>query len=96
MEKPDIVFTCSKCHQWLESPPDLTGLFVECPKCSEIIKVPEASEDPSAWPAASTSYPASPSEEPDRKASTVRIELPPDLGIPHPPPKKRFILRRPS
>jgi hypothetical protein len=96
MEKEDIVFTCSKCRQWLESPADLVGLFVECPKCSEIIKVPAQSEDPDKVNSEQelTAPPPLP-EQQDGKGSTVRIELPPDLGIP-PAPKKRFILRRKS
>lgn len=98
MENADIVFICPKCHQWLEAPPDLAGLFVECPKCDEIVKVPIESQDPDVVEAsAEFSAPVPPPPESDNlKGTTVRIELPQDLNIPPPAHKKKFILRRPT
>lgn len=98
MKEEDIVFICPKCRQWLEAPGDLAGMFVECPKCTEIVKVPAESQNP-AEVEAGGDFTAPPPEAPaaaDAKGSTVKIELPSDLGIPPPAHKKRFILRRPS
>lgn len=96
MRVEDIVFACPKCRQWLESPADLCGLVVECPKCSDVITVPEQSDADLNEPASPANKPAPPRANDEMKSTTVRIELPPDLGIPRPPRKKRFILRRPS
>ncbi len=66
----------------------MIGLFVECPKCGEIIKVPQESSS-----LTSTPVEAPPTPDPDMKGSTMRIDLPPNLGIPQ-PPRRRFIIRR--
>ncbi|HMO51679.1 MAG TPA: hypothetical protein PKE26_10645 [Kiritimatiellia bacterium] len=92
----DIVFPCPQCAQWLESPPDLAGLFVECPKCEAIIKVPAAHEVSAIINPGKPVTPAPETPRNDEKGSTIRIDLPPNLGIPQATPKRRFILRRPS
>jgi len=97
----DVIFRCPHCEQWLESPPDLIGLFVECPKCEAIVKVPSGAGEPSVKASEGKSPGASlrgsdADEEEKSKSATIRIQLPPNLGIPSPAPKKRFILRPPS
>ncbi len=37
---PDITFSCPKCDQELEAPPDFIGEAVECPGCGAEIVVP--------------------------------------------------------
>lgn len=95
--KKDVEFKCTECGQWLEAPADMAGLMVECPKCNAVIKVPTASDH---VPAAARSGPRAspPSDEKsatteDLKGTTIRINLPPDLGLPA-PPKRRFVIRR--
>jgi len=89
----DVVFECPNCRQWLEAPPDMIALFVECPTCKEIIKVPSVSSSPSSSTAEKTTRPPPP--KPDEKGTTMRIDLPPNLGIPS-PPSRRFVIRRKS
>lgn len=96
MADDDIIFICPKCRQWLEAPGDLTGMFVECPKCGDIVKVPAASQNPDDVECNGELTAPPPPEADDAKGSTVKIELPSDLDIPPPAHKKRFILRRPS
>jgi len=64
----------------------MVGLFVECPTCQAIIKVPSASEP-------ERPSPPRPPPDPDPKGTTMRIDLPPNLGIPV-PPRRRFVIRR--
>lgn len=92
----DIVFECPKCRQWLEAPANMTGLFVECPKCDAIIKVPlpGASPDPAREPRQEPEPESTPKVDDEAlKGSTIRIDLPPGLGIPA-PPKRRVTIRR--
>jgi len=92
----DVVFECPHCGQWLESPPDMVGLFIECPKCEAIIKVP-ASGGVSTMANPSSTPPSPPEEKPDDdnlKGSTIRIQLPPNYGMPPETPKRRLIIRR--
>jgi hypothetical protein len=81
----DVSFRCNACGQWLEAPPGMIGLFVECPTCQAIIKVPAVSEPEIPAP---TPKPAA-----DVLGTTMRIDLPPNLGIPV-PPRRRFVIRR--
>jgi len=95
----DVVFECPHCHQWLEAPPDMVGLFVECPKCETVIKVPPAGSVVTATPSKKremTPTPADSSSSGDKLlSSTIRIDLPPNLGIPQ-APKRRLTIRRKS
>lgn len=93
MQQADIVFACAHCGRWLESPPDLAGMLVECPACEEVVHVPAKSTPPVAG--APAVMPSAPSREAANSA-TVRIDLPPNLGLPPAPPRRRFVLRRPS
>jgi hypothetical protein len=92
----DINFDCPKCGQNLDAPSDLAGLFIECPACTTIIKVPAT---PSAAAAAAAAAPRGnefappppvPSED---KGSTMRIDLPAEVQLPPPPPRKIIIKR---
>jgi len=98
--KKDVEFQCPDCRQWLEAPTDMAGLFVECPKCDAVIKVPAKSGDVvESSGGGRRTPPAAPSKEPaasdEMKGSTIRINLPPNLGIPD-APKRRFVIRRKS
>ena len=87
----DVVFECPKCNQLLEAPEDMVEMYVECPNCGKVIQVPSGSP---AKPAAAKAAPEDKQEsEADDKSSTIRIELPPDLGIPK-PPKRKITIRR--
>lgn len=88
----DVVFTCPKCGQWLEAPVSMEGLFVECPKCETVIKVPNARER-AAPPPPKPQPDLTPPPEESLKSSTIRIELPPNLGVPQ-TPKRRITIRR--
>ena len=70
----------------------MVALFVECPTCKEIIKVPSASSKPTET---TRRAPPPPPPSPDEKGTTMRINLPPNMGIPAPPPR-RFVIRRKS
>jgi len=91
----DVVFECTHCHQWLEAPPDMANLFVECPKCETVIKVPSSSSVvPTSKKREFTPPPESiPSSGNEQLSSTIRIDLPPNLGIPQ-TPKRRLTIRR--
>ncbi len=96
----DINFDCPKCGQNLDAPPDLAGLFVECPSCAAVIKVPAATgqtadfHPESHTPGAPTfTAPAPPREE--DKGATMRIDLPDDFRLPPPTPRK-FTIKRPG
>lgn len=94
----DIVFECPQCHQWLEAPPDMAGLFVECPKCAAVVKIPASSASPEVPAKKSrdmTPQPAPADPDESLKSSTIRIDLPPNLGIPQ-APKRRLTIRRKS
>ena len=93
----DINFDCPKCGQNLDAPPDLAGLFIECPACATIIKVPPVAGAPAPGAAEAAARrnelkPPPPSEE---KGSTTRINLPPEFQLPAPPPRK-IIIKRPG
>ncbi len=68
----------------------MVALFVECPTCKEIIKVPAMSSRPDEQTEQRAPPPA---PKPDEKGTTMRINLPPNLGIPSTPPR-RFVIRR--
>jgi hypothetical protein len=96
----DINFDCPKCGQNLDAPPDLAGLFVECPSCATIIKVPVTTGQATAYhaepetPAKPTFVNPAPKPEED-KGSTMRIDLPPEFRLPPPTPRK-FTIKRPG
>lgn len=96
----DINFDCPKCGQNLDAPPDLAGLFIECPSCNTIIKVPPApgAAAPGAAEAAARRNelrPAPPPVSSDEKGSTMRIDLPPEVQLP-PTPHRKIIIKRPE
>lgn len=91
----DVEFQCPHCSQWLEAPGDMVSLFVECPGCEAIIKVPSPTEAAAANTAPQEPALKPPPETDELKGTTMRIELPPNLGLP-PPPKRQFIIRRPE
>ncbi len=101
----DVNFDCPQCGQNLDAPEDMAGLFIECPACTKIIKVPtvaEAQRQAEAdRPASETEYrPAPPPVRGDevggeQKSTTMRIQLPPDLGIPE-KRKRQIFIRRPD
>lgn len=95
----DINFDCPKCGQNLDAPGDLAGLFVECPSCGAIIKVPQASGGESdvheAGPASGQPTFVQPPDREDDKGSTMRIDLPPDFQMP-PPKQRKIIIKRPG
>lgn len=93
----DINFDCPKCGQNLEAPRDMAGLFVECPTCAAIIRVPTPTERVSSvvadsGPSEKPTFVAPP-PGPEDKSSTMRIDLPPEYRLP-PPPPRRLIIRR--
>ena len=87
----DTNFDCPQCGQNLDAPEDMIGLFIECPACCKVIQVPK----PSA--AADTEFkpaPPRPTEDgEDAKSSTIRIQLPPGLGVPEKQQRKVIIKR---
>lgn len=95
----DINFDCPLCSQNLDAPDDMAGLFIECPACAKIIKVPT----PTAQQKAAGSIRASPPPPPeltpqqkaeqDQKSSTIPIKLPPNLGVPERQHRKIIIKR---
>lgn len=95
---PDINFNCSECGQNLDAPDDMVGLFVECPSCQKIIKIPGPGVEPSAKrvrsaPPARPPPPEPPKAGPDEKGSTIPIKLPPNLGVP-PTPQRKIVIKR--
>ncbi len=92
----DINFDCPKCGQNLDAPPDLAGLFIECPACATIIKVPPsqaaANAGPAPDPRRNELKAPPPPADPD-KGTTTRIEIPRELQLP-PPPSRRIIIKR--
>ncbi len=96
----DINFDCPKCGQNLDAPPDLAGLFIECPSCAAIIKVPPlpGAAAPGAAEAAARRNELKPAPPPPRsedKGSTLRIEVPEEFRLP-PPPERKIIIKRPG
>lgn len=94
----DINFDCPKCGQNLDAPPDLAGLFIECPSCNAIIKVPTMSGAavPGAADAAarrSELRPPPPKPAPEEKGATMRIEVPQEFRLP-PTPQRKIIIKR--
>jgi phage FluMu protein Com len=91
----EIVFECQHCGQWLEAPSDMASLFVECPKCEAIIKVPAVSQLVSAFaPADKKNDPVAADGCGTSLSSTMRIDLPPNFGLPPETPRRRFVIRR--
>ena len=95
----DINFDCPKCGQNLDAPPEMAGLFVECPACAAIVKVPlktgQSSDlHPTTDGATEPAFVAPPPREED-KGSTMRIDLPPEFRLPPPTPRK-FTIKRPG
>lgn len=95
----DINFDCPKCGQNLDAPPDLAGLFVECPSCGTVIKVPAGPGQASHAhhediPPRAPTFTAPPPREED-KGSTMRIDLPEEFRLPPPTPRK-FTIKRPG
>ena len=95
----DINFDCPKCSQNLDAPPDLAGLFIECPSCNAIIKVPPTAGAAAPGSAEATARrnelrppPPKPSED---KGSTMRIDVPSEFKLP-PPPLRKIIIKRPE
>ena len=86
----DINFDCPHCGQNLEAPVDMLGLFIECPGCKNVIKIQRAeSSTPSPQKERSA-----PQETPaDEKSTTMRMNLPPNLGVPEPKHRKVVIRR---
>ncbi|HMP77487.1 MAG TPA: hypothetical protein PKE12_14415 [Kiritimatiellia bacterium] len=95
----DINFDCPKCGQNLDAPPDLAGLFIECPSCATIIKVPTAVGGASdVHPEAETPEKptfVAPAPKAEDKGSTMRIDLPPEFHLP-PPTSRKFTIKRPG
>ncbi len=92
----DINFDCPKCGQNLDAPPDMVGLFVECPSCATIIKVPAAPGAPSSYHA-EEQVPdkpefVTPAKQED-KGSTMRIDIPSEYRMP-PPTTRKFNIKR--
>lgn len=94
----DINFDCPLCSQNLDAPDDMAGLFIECPACMKIIKVPSPTQQIKT--AAPPRRPPPPPEltpqekaEQDQKSSTIPIKLPPNLGVPERQHRKIIIKR---
>jgi len=93
----DVQFDCPNCQQLLEGPADMVGLFIECPKCQSVIKVPRDREKATAHektPPPRSGETEKEKDEESLKSSTIRIELPPNLGIPETPIRKITIRRK--
>ncbi|MCZ7593077.1 MAG: hypothetical protein M5U15_13505 [Kiritimatiellae bacterium] len=92
----DINFDCPNCGQNLDAPPDLAGLFIECPSCASVIKVPNASGLP-AESAESKTLPGKPEfvapAKSEDKGATMRIDLPDEFRLP-PPTQRKFTIKR--
>lgn len=94
----DINFDCPKCGQNLDAPSDLAGLFVECPSCATVIKVPAASGQASSYhvePDAPTKPKFVAPSAQDDKGTTMRIDLPSEFRMP-PPTQRKFTIKRPG
>jgi len=93
----DINFDCPKCGQNLDAPPDLAGLFIECPSCNAIIKVPASAgavtPEAAAAAARRNELRPAPPKPVEEKGSTMRIELPTEFTLP-PPPQRKIIIKR--
>jgi hypothetical protein len=99
----DINFDCPQCGQNLDAPETMVGLFIECPACTRIIKIPTAVEAQKAKEAPQEAElrpaPLPPrgddlgGEAEGEKGTTMRIQLPPDLGIPE-KRKRQIIIKR--
>lgn len=86
----DINFDCPQCGQNLDAPEDMVGLFIECPACTKVVQVPKPAADTEFRPA-----PPRPTEDGDEgeKSSTIRIQLPPGLGVPE-KRQRRIVIKR--
>ncbi|MFH0908499.1 MAG: hypothetical protein V1929_07040 [bacterium] len=95
----DINFDCPLCGQNLDAPDDMIGLFIECPGCEKIIKVPSPSAQQKASALPQRKQPPRPEPTPQAKAteneksSTIPLNLPPNLGVP-PTPQRKIIIKR--
>lgn len=89
----DVNFDCPACRQNLDAPEDMVGLFIECPSCGKVIKIPTHGE--SAKAKVDNEFAPPPPRPPavEEKSSTMRLDLPADLGIPRPQQRKVFIRR---
>jgi DNA-directed RNA polymerase subunit RPC12/RpoP len=79
-EMPDLNFDCPECGQNLDAPDDMAGMEIECPNCAKRIAIPGGTPDPD--PADDTN--AEGGEE-MKKSTTMRLEIPKDVGVPAPP-----------
>lgn len=88
----DINFDCPQCGQNLDAPEDMIGLFIECPACTKVIQVPKP---PAAAETDFREPPPRPAEDPGegQKSSTIRIQLPPGLGVPE-KRQRRLVIKR--
>lgn len=97
----DINFDCPQCGQNLDAPEDMVGLFIECPACTKVIQVTrpapaaEAAEAAEAPEIDFKPAPPRPAEDGDEgaKSSTIRIQLPPGLGVPEKRQRRLIITR---
>jgi len=86
----EIEFTCNQCRQWLSAPSRTAGLLVECPACHSVMAVPERQDTVTI----ETPVPENDAPAQSGKSATVRIELPPNLGLPPAAPPRRIVIRR--
>ncbi|HMP74293.1 MAG TPA: hypothetical protein PKE55_13620 [Kiritimatiellia bacterium] len=89
----DILFLCPQCGQSLEAPADMAGLFIECPQCGKVIGIPNAHGEAPVATASHHAEEDAPAEE-EEKGSTVRIKLPPNLGVPDKPRTRQIFIKR--
>ena len=93
----DINFDCPQCGQNLDAPEDMIGLFIECPACAKVIRVPTRTEIKEAVTTEFQPAPPRPKSDDagDEKSSTMRIQLPPGLGGPE-RQHRRIVIKRPG
>lgn len=75
----------------------MVNLFVECPKCDTVIKVPPSGSGAATSTTKKREFTPPPEKTTSSSdkllSSTIRIDLPPNLGIPQ-TPKRRITIRR--
>ncbi len=79
---PDINFDCPDCGQNLDAPQDMAGWEIECPACSNRIRIPDQ-ENKIETGIIETDASAKPPSG-DEKGTTVRIDIPTDVNQPAP------------
>lgn len=93
----DINFDCPKCGQNLDAPPDMAGLFVECPACGAIVKVPVKSGQAADLHESASSGGGRPTfvqpKADEDKGTTMRIDVPQEFQLP-PPKQRKIIIKR--